>query len=50
MQDFVNYVRGQETSISGTTLSDSIYGHAVAFAADIAMQEKRLVDLSEVLV
>ena len=50
MQDFVNYVRGQETSISGTTLSDSTYGHAVAFAADIAMQEKRLVDLSEVLV
>lgn len=49
MKDFVSYLRDEETSLSATTLEDSIYGHAVAFAADRSMLEKRQVDIGELI-
>lgn len=38
--DFLNLVRGGETSISSTTLDDSVYGHLTGFLADKAMQTR----------
>lgn len=43
--DFVNLVRGGETSISCTRIEDSINGHLIGFSADRAMEEKRVVEL-----
>ncbi|MBQ3079944.1 MAG: Gfo/Idh/MocA family oxidoreductase [Clostridia bacterium] len=34
VQDFIRYVRGQETTPSLTSLSDSIYGHQAVFLAE----------------
>jgi predicted dehydrogenase len=41
--DFVRVCRGEEPSISTTQVMDSVYGHLVAFAADDAMLEGRVV-------
>ncbi len=43
--DFVNLCRGLETSPSCTRIEDSINGHLVAFAAERARVEKRVVEL-----
>lgn len=45
--DFVNLLNGKEASISATTLEDSIYGHLTVFCADEAMEEERIIRLSE---
>ncbi len=45
--DFVKVVRGEPPSISTTTLADSINGHLIGFAADLAMEQHRVVDLAE---
>lgn len=45
--DFVKVVRGEPPSISTTTLADSINGHLIGFAADMAMEQHRVVDLVE---
>ena len=43
--DFLSVVRGEGGSISTTTLSDSINSHLIAYAADIAMREERVVSI-----
>lgn len=45
--DFVAALRGT-TSLSTTTLDDSIDGHLIGFAADKAMNEHRCIDMEEV--
>lgn len=40
--DFVNYLRDGETSISSTTLEDSLNGHLVGFRADMAMEQRSI--------
>ena len=39
IRDFVNMIRGGETSISCTKLEDSIYGHLCVYKADEAMEK-----------
>lgn len=43
MADFVHLVRGEQPSISTTTLADSVNGHLIGFCADRAMEEGRVV-------
>lgn len=45
--DFVNYINGSSTSISTTTIKDSIFGHIIGFEADVAMKEKKVVKIDE---
>jgi predicted dehydrogenase len=47
VRDFVRVVRGEQPSISTTSLDDSIYGHLLCFLADRAMEERRVVDVPE---
>ena len=42
--DFASVISGDETSRSATNIQDSLTGHLVAFAADTAMREHRVVD------
>ena len=44
--DFINFINGDETSISSTEIGDSIYGHVIGFDADIAMKERRVVKIN----
>ena len=46
VEDFVSLVRGEPRSISCTSLDDSIASHAVGFAADAAMEQRRVVELA----
>ena len=43
--DFLSLIRGEGGSISTTTLSDSINSHLIAYAADTAMREERVVTI-----
>jgi predicted dehydrogenase len=43
--DFLRYVRGEEPSLSTTSLEDSIAGHATGFCADRSVAEGRTVDI-----
>jgi predicted dehydrogenase len=43
--DFLSVVRGEGGSISTTKLSDSINSHLIAYAADVAMREERVVTI-----
>ena len=43
--DFLSVVRGDGGSISTTSLSDSINSHLIAYAADVAMREERVVTI-----
>ena len=43
--DFLSVIRGEGGSISTTTLSDSINSHLIAYAADMAMREERVVTI-----
>ena len=45
--DFVSFVSGEPPSISCTTIEDSISGHLVGFRADLAMNERRVVDIDD---
>jgi predicted dehydrogenase len=47
MADFVQLVRGEQPSISTTTLADSVNGHLIGFCADRAMTEGRVVTVSQ---
>jgi hypothetical protein len=40
-------VRGEQPSISTTTLADSVNGHLIGFCADQAMTEGRVVTVSQ---
>jgi predicted dehydrogenase len=46
VKDFAAVVRGEPASISSTDISDSIYGHLIAYAADDAMRQHRTVEIS----
>ncbi len=43
--DFLSVIRGDGGSISTTSLSDSINSHLIAYAADLAMREERVVSI-----
>ena len=43
--DFLSVVRGDGGSISTTSLSDSINSHLIAYAADVAIREERVVSI-----
>ncbi|WP_246066946.1 Gfo/Idh/MocA family protein [Paenibacillus koleovorans] len=45
--DFVRVLRGEAPSLSTTSLEDSIYGHLIGFNADVALHEKRVVELPQ---
>lgn len=45
VDDFVSFMRGEPRSISCTTIEDSINGHLVGFRADVAMEERRVVEI-----
>ena len=47
VEDFVRVVRGEQPSLSTTRLEDSVYGHLIGFAADAAMEEKRVVEIED---
>ena len=47
VSDFVRYLGDEPTSVSCTTIEDSIHGHLIGFGADRAMEEHRVVDLEE---
>ena len=48
VEDFVSVVRGDEPSISTTTIAASVYGHLVAFAADRAMLSGKGVKIEQI--
>ena len=43
--DFLSVIRGEGGSLSTTTLSDSINSHLIAYAADVAMREEKVVSI-----
>jgi len=43
--DFVRVIRGEKPSLSSTNIADSVNGHLVAFAADLARETGRVVEL-----
>lgn len=45
VRDFLRVVRGEEPSLSTTTLEDSIYGHLLGFSADRSREEGRIVPI-----
>jgi hypothetical protein len=45
--DFVAVMRGEKPSFSCTSLDDSVYGHAIGFAADQAMKGHSVVSLPD---
>ncbi|MEF3313176.1 Gfo/Idh/MocA family oxidoreductase [Paenibacillus sp. GYB004] len=45
--DFIRTLRGEEPSISSTSLDRSIYGHQIGFSADRARLENRVVEIRE---
>ena len=47
VEDFVSLVQGEPRSISCTSLDDSIASHLVGFAADAAMEDRRVVELAD---
>lgn len=48
VEDFLRVVRGEQPSLSTTQLADSINGHLIGFAADVAMLERRVVEIAAV--
>ncbi|NLF16073.1 MAG: Gfo/Idh/MocA family oxidoreductase [Lentisphaerae bacterium] len=46
--DFLRVVRGERPSLSTTQLEDSVYGHLIGFAADVAMEERRGVEIADI--
>ena len=45
-EDFVRFLRGEEPSISCTTIEDSVNGHLIGFRADKARVERRVVEFA----
>ena len=46
VEDFIRVMRGEEPSISTTSLNDSIYGHLIGFRADTAMNKNKVMDIN----
>ena len=49
MKDLLKLLRGEENSLSTTDINDSVKGHLLCYAAEIARKEKRVVEISELL-
>ena len=47
MKDLLKLLRGEENSLSTTDINDSVKGHMLCYAAEIARKEKRVVDINE---
>ena len=47
MKTLVRYLNGDKTSVSITSIDDSINGHLCVYAADQSRKEKRIVSISE---
>jgi hypothetical protein len=47
MKDLLKLLRGEENSLSTTDINDSVKGHLVCYAAELARKEKRVVDLTD---
>jgi predicted dehydrogenase len=43
--DFVRVIQGEPRSIAATTIEDSINGHLIGFCADVAREERRVVEV-----
>jgi hypothetical protein len=48
VRDFLSLVRGGQPSLATTSLSDSLNSHKIAFAADISMQESRIIYFDDI--
>ncbi|MCC6581201.1 MAG: Gfo/Idh/MocA family oxidoreductase [Phycisphaeraceae bacterium] len=48
VHDFVSLLRGEPTSASHTRIEDSLTGHLIAYAADLAMKELRTVMVDDI--
>jgi len=46
-EDFVRTIRGEEPSISCTSLEDSIYGHLIGFRADRSRREGEVMEIEQ---
>lgn len=49
MKDLLKLLRGEENSLSTTDINDSVKGHLLCYAAEIARKEKRVVKIEELL-
>ncbi|MFW6156801.1 MAG: Gfo/Idh/MocA family protein [Armatimonadota bacterium] len=47
VEDFIRAIRGEERSISSTDVLDSVYGHLIAYAADEAMMQRKVVEIED---
>ena len=47
MKDLLALLRGDNSSLSTTDINDSIKGHLICYAAEIARKEKRVVDINK---
>ena len=47
MRDLIAYLNGDRSSISITSLEDSVNGHLCVFAAERSKKEKRIVGIDE---
>ena len=47
MKDLLKLLRGEENSLSTTDINDSVKGHMLCYAAEIARKEKRVVDIDQ---
>lgn len=45
VEDFVRFLRGEPASKATTRIEDSLTGHLIAFCADTAMRERRVVEM-----
>ena len=45
MNDLIRYLNGERTSLSITTLDDSVNGHLCVFAAEESRKEEKVVRL-----
>lgn len=49
MKDLLALLRGEKNSLSTTDINDSVKGHLLCYAAEIARKEKRVVAIDELL-
>ena len=47
VQDFISYLSGGQTSVSTTTIQDSLIGHLMVYAADESVKINKPIDFIE---
>ena len=47
VKDLVRFLNGEQTSVAVTVIEDSVNGHLVCYAAEMARKEKKVVNLKE---